>query len=468
MFRSATAARISSFLLLTGSAAAFVGHAACSSTVEDETVASANAISQSACAALGTSGSAILEQKELVITDPSVVDDPRANWSFKTLIKNMLPSAAPTDVELDAFVRAWLGNWLTNQTVNGFVVPARTAVAVSVIDAWPKIAGTTRLDLDKAPFRLLAIVNRMDLRGGTGPKEAGEGRFVFGLLDAQGQPATSTPSQWPTLRFVAILEYNLPVTTEVDAGTPHSVNWWAEQWHELGSMTMPSAAFNSKLAQITDSFAGRIAPSTKFPNGNALAQLRTNENALAKNWELREFALQAGANGTRQLGEVTAKQTPDLTFNDVPAKRAQLVTWLTANKAEVLAGSHTIPDTLAGNTPFLAGSAISPEPQFKWLVGESAPVGFSASEWETAKRSLGKNTCNGCHTGEQNDILTNGNTPFLHIAPRAVGTASATSTFIRVTDMPNRKLMHFRALGCGAAALQQANEASPSAPTRVH
>ena len=369
-------------------------------------------------------------------------------------MKNMLPAAVPTNAELDAFTRAWLGNWLTAQTINGFVVPARTAMA-SIIDNWPKIPGTAQLDLDKAPFRLLAIVNRMDLRNGTGAKQAGEGRFVFALLDSSGQAATSNPSQWPTFPrpFVAILEYNLPVVAGSDA-VIHDVAWWAERWHELGALALPSAAFNDKLAQITDAFSGRIAPSTSFPNGHALAQLRTNEIALASPWELREFVLRAAADGTRQLGEVTTKQTPDMTFNDLPAKRAQLVAWMTTNKAAVLAAASTIPDTLPDGTPFLSGSALSPTPNFTWLEGETtAPAGFTALEWETAKRNLGTNTCNGCHTGEQNDpsVSSDGNTPFLHIAPRAVGTAAATSRFIRVTDMPNRKLMHFRALGCGSA-----------------
>src|SRR5690606_792741 len=114
-------------------------------------------------------------------------------------------------------------------------------------------SGGRRLDLSKAPFRLLAIVNRIDLRsdgggyGGGGviggpiraadapgamiapdamiapapmPVHAGEGRFVFGVLDPQGRP----------LPFTVIFEYELP------ASDPREVLGWARSWHALGEV----------------------------------------------------------------------------------------------------------------------------------------------------------------------------------------------------------------------------------------
>ena len=73
-----------------------------------------------------------------------------------------------------------------------------------VTDAWPKTADG-HIDLTRAPLRLLAIVNRMDLRD-LSKGSAGEGRFVFGVLDGNGNP----------LEFTLILEYRLPGTTDAD------------------------------------------------------------------------------------------------------------------------------------------------------------------------------------------------------------------------------------------------------------
>jgi hypothetical protein len=50
-----------------------------------------------------------------------------------------------------------------------------------LLDAWPRMADG-RLDLDHAPVRLKAIVNRIDLRD-VDHGNAGGGSFIFALLD---------------------------------------------------------------------------------------------------------------------------------------------------------------------------------------------------------------------------------------------------------------------------------------------
>src|SRR6185369_15790560 len=79
------------------------------------------------------------------------------------------------------FVKDWLSLWLNTYVVNTDADPARTQMFTQVIQPWAVASGVTAtlvtnpltgvksvtltgpLDLDIAPFRLLGIVNRIDL-----------------------------------------------------------------------------------------------------------------------------------------------------------------------------------------------------------------------------------------------------------------------------------------------------------------
>lgn len=72
-------------------------------------------------------------------------------------------------------------------------------------------------------MRLLAIVYRPDLRD-LSKRKAGEGRFVFGVLD---------PTEAP-LSFTVILEYSLPAKTKTD------VRNWALALQKLSTLKFGS------------------------------------------------------------------------------------------------------------------------------------------------------------------------------------------------------------------------------------
>ena len=91
-----------------------------------------------------------------------------------------------------------------------------------VIKGWRDKSGCPTTDdtsacsfnLDQAPFRLLAIVNRIDLSGPSdfyNPNVAspGEFRFVFGFVN---RLVEDTDSLNGALEAAVILEYNLPPT----------------------------------------------------------------------------------------------------------------------------------------------------------------------------------------------------------------------------------------------------------------
>ena len=111
------------------------------------------------------------------------------------------------------------------------MVPARTSIQTLVINPWLTASGGTTLDMTKAPFRLLGIVARLDLRqnaGYSGGTSAGEARFIYNVLDGSGNPTL----------FMVIFEYGL------DAADGVAVQNWADDrtaWAATRSVrnTMP-------------------------------------------------------------------------------------------------------------------------------------------------------------------------------------------------------------------------------------
>jgi hypothetical protein len=343
---------------------------------------------------------------ELAITALSVVEDPVRTapggaWHFGTLMRAMAGDQDPSTM-----VRNWLKTWTTAQTINGLTLPARPQMVTKVLGPWEeKSGGASRpLDFSKAPFRLLAIVNRMDLRNPG--VQSGEGRFVFGVLDGAGNP----------LEFTVILEYALP------GGTPEAIQAWARDWHELGQLGLSHPNYKAKLQALTDRFA-KSGVMTGRPFGNALNQIRTNEVDLADPWEMREFNLT-----TAGLVPATVKLTPAFGFNNTSA----LGDFLRANQADVLAERHTVPATL-NNQRFLGAAALVPEDFFWRAPSVAAEV----------RHKFSLNTCSGCHAGETA-------TEFVHIAPRRAGQQAALSAYLRggtVVDPVTQTSRTFNDLG---------------------
>jgi len=337
--------------------------------------------------ACGPATCTVARTKELMITSLSVVEDPTRTalggaWHFETLMRVMAGGGDPS-----ALVRQWLKTWNTPQTINGLTVPARPLMMTKVLGPWEERSGgpSRPLNFAHAPFRLLAIVNRMDLR--QPGVQAGEGRFVFGVVDPNGNP----------LEFTVILEYALPGTT------PEAIQRWARDWHELGQLNLGSAEFKTKLQGLTDRFAkAGVMPGR--PHGNALNQIRTNEVELGELWEMREFVLTATG-----LQPTTVKLTADNGFNNTNV----LSSFINANQEAILAEQHTVPESFSGRR-FLGASSMVPE-DFFWR----AP-----SVGSEARHKFSLNTCNGCHAGETA-------TEFTHISNRAAGQPAQLSLFLR-------------------------------------
>jgi hypothetical protein len=343
--------------------------------------------------------------RELTIRAVSVVDDPvrtsmsgdpldprTGAWAFGRLMERLSPSAADAPDVTEAMFRTMA----TTTVINGFTLEARPGMEPQVLRPWPRSADG-KLDLAAAPMRLLAIVNRLDLKNLAAGK-AGEGRMVYGVLREDGSQ----------MEFTVIFEYLLPASTEADYED------WVQSFHALQALPFPSEQYNAALQAITDRFTGRNAVPS-MPNGSSLIDIRTNEIELQGRWQLREFHISPT---TGFMDPVPVALSPDQSFN----RSGELARFINANEATILAdpasGSgaplYDVPLSFEGE-PFLGGAVFNDIFGDEW----NAP-GIASDE---ARHRFGLNTCNGCHGAETQSA-------FLQIFPREVGQQSFMSGFL--------------------------------------
>ncbi|HTA20050.1 MAG TPA: LamG domain-containing protein, partial [Polyangia bacterium] len=347
---------------------------------------------------LAADGCRVSRAKELMITSPTVVDDPvRTTGSGVWTFKHLMEAIAPTPEAAPAMVEAMMKTFTTDETVNTFTIEARPQFQGQVLDTWPRTADGG-LDLSQAPFMLQAIVDRFDLRN-LSNGDAGEGRFVFGFFP----PGSFFPPQ-----ATLIMEYKLPAATDAD------VQGWADAWHGLGALTQGTPEYNAALEAITERFASR-GKRPSHPNGSAINAVRTNEIAFGSNgrWQMREFGLSAD---TGTLVPATIALTPDLSFNGTDTVAA----FINANEASIIAETHTVPLQFQG-APFATGSV------FNDLEAWTAS-GINNNE---ARFHFSLNTCNGCHSASETGTF------FLQISPRTPGGEAQLSGFLTGTTVPD-------------------------------
>jgi hypothetical protein len=346
-------------------------------------------------------GCHVSSQRELMIRDISVVEDPVRTvfgsssdpnagvWSFGGLMERLSPTPQAAADNTEQMFRSFL----ESPVVNGFAIPPRPPMEPQVLATWPRTADG-KLDLARAPMRLLAITHRLDLEE-LAKGRAGEGRFTYGVLDPFGNP----------MEFTVIFEYALPARDAEESRA------WVGAVHALQELAFPSPEYNAALQRITDAFSGRdVSPGA--PNGSALIDIRTNEIALSLDgvWQLREFRISTES-GLMEAQPVF--QTPDQSFNFGEV----LGRFINENEEIILTERHEVPLQFEG-VPFATGAV------FNNIDFWSAP-GVTNPE---ARHKFSLNTCNGCHGAETQ-------TGFLHIQPRLPGQSSRLSGFLTGVDV---------------------------------
>ncbi|MDF3012004.1 MAG: hypothetical protein K0Q78_208 [Cellvibrio sp.] len=368
--------------------------------------------------------------RSLMITDVNVVNDPGrtwacptsstspvgnaiGEWTFWRLMENMANGTSSTS----DYIKALFKHWAINQTINGFNVAARPGVYQEVIKDWEIRSGGPGATLlpQEGPFRLLGIVLRADLRGGTGPYaggDAGEGRFVFALHDGNCNNLSKT----------LILEYKVPIEGCTNIRT------WAQKWIDLAG----SANYNNDLESLTNVFTAAGA-NPASANQSAISQVRTNELLPGSPfWELREFVLPASGGN---LVQTDVKQEPHLGFNN----STTLASYIN-NNWPLLVGppsaQHAIPLSFLGN-PFAAGSAPvislwnAPAGSLTVPLNPAPVTPPPATVRDDALFELALNTCSGCHMMETG-------TPFAHLDYNSVpGMPAQLSGFLTGISIPD-------------------------------
>ncbi|RYZ89088.1 MAG: hypothetical protein EOP04_07770 [Proteobacteria bacterium] len=382
------------------------------------------------------------ENRSLLVRDLAIVNDARASgigaWSFGGVMTRLAAANAVADAS--KMVEDWLNQWATDQTVKGGDVVKARAKIKDVIASWPK-SEDKKLDLAQSPFRLTAIVNRLDLRPKPVPGlegEAGEGRFVFCLID----PATKEPFRGGDA-FLVIFEFGVKFNTRTEVAE------YGRKWVELSELEFEQDLFKEKLQALTDKFV-------------TLNQLRTNERRLVAetkgNWELREFRI---TNDGKGFFTDTVKRTPAnryAAFMNLPADPADplfadrleaLKKWANDNKAEILADNPRIGETLSVKgvaQPFAGAAAETPDPTSFWILSLlKSPLNANENE---IRHHLSLQTCNGCHGGEAHLGFDQTRTAFVHIKERGINERAQISEFLDGIKMPDP----------GAAAAQPPND----------
>jgi len=321
--------------------------------------------------------------KELMIVDDGVITDARSRnatngpWSFRHAIEaTMADGASQSD-----FILSWFDDWATTTQVNGFqtdVEPRAAQIKARLVCPWllqtpangcdPSCTqcASRELDLAKAPFRLVAIVNRTDLRkrpDATSP--AGEARLIFAMTRGPADDPSSAVAP-----MTVIFEYALP-----DIRTPKG---WVDAWHHLSTHNAFDENYNSELESLTEQFVARGASPSRT-NGSALSQVRTNESEFNWIWQLREFRLTSA--GDMRLAPVSNTPGESLNKSDV------LRDFVMQNQDKILNDQGVLPTSLR------AGSAD--QFRFRWDI-----PGID----EQTRSAFARATCNGCHSGENPPI----------------------------------------------------------------
>jgi hypothetical protein len=380
----------------------------------------------------------LLKDHSLAITDLGVVEDPARTynpctgagtpngaWTFSKLMEDMVNTPV-TGVTAENFVKDWMETYMVSTTVNGDVVSrSMMETFFQILKPWilksnPAVPPasvnmanwkTFPLDLTLSPLKLLAIVNRIDLRGNAayGMKNAGEGRFVFGFMS----------NTCNAIQFTVILEYGLPMKT------CSALQGFASQWYALKNLTLGSSAYNNALQMITDQFTAAGAGGGK-PNGSCLNQLRSNEILNSDDhWQIREYNLDPA---THKLFVTTVKQTPAEKFNGAlitgvtpgtSANVSVLASYINSNQASIINNTYTVPLSYNGG-PFLGGQIRN---TFMDFWNGSVATGTTYVISDQARHVFSLNTCNGCHGGETRTFFT-------QVKPAGWGTAATLSKFM--------------------------------------
>lgn len=310
--------------------------------------------------------------KELVIVDDAVIGSAAARnasdgaLSFGHVMKQL--AVRPEDAS--SVTLGWLATWAPASLTCTWLSERRE----NACDAGCNACSERTLDFNRAPFRLIAVTNRIDLSEPAG--HVGEGRLVFA--------ATEGPADEPSSAA-------LPVTVIAEFRLSGERSAWATRWHALGSYDTFSAEYIQSLTDVAEGFV----------RAENLAQLRVNDAFSGSIPVMHEFHLDE-TNGRARLAPAGLRRTPVHALD----RSAALHDLVLADEAQILADTHEVPLAMLADRVELGG---------RWeLPGVDEPL----------RHAFAASTCDGCH-GAEHPVLDGA----FHISPLRQGRAKL-STFV--------------------------------------
>lgn len=245
--------------------------------------------------------------QSLTLTAPELFLDQetggRSVLSFEEIVMSLLPAGSSKSERAD-LVKAWLVDWAAR----------RPGIREKILCPWLE-ASTGQplcrdgdLDLAKAPFKAVAVVNRMDLHDPEHCEDAGELRIAFAWVD---EARREKP-------LMLVFEYAVPTHNL-------SVAEWAERWLDLENLTCTSAdcdVYRREVELLVETVVEAPAPGDESESfDDEVMMLEKRERLVLTKSMLRHVRIHDRALGGTAFLEYDldqGKESPRLVATDTP------------------------------------------------------------------------------------------------------------------------------------------------------
>lgn len=304
--------------------------------------------------------------KELVIVDDAVVEsDAAKNATGGALgFAHTMETIAGEPDDASAMTLAWLDAWAPAS----FTCAWLQASAANACDATCSECASHDLDMTSAPFRLMAVSNRIDLDVEEG--QGGEGRLLFAATEGPGDDPASA-----ALPMTVIFEFRL-------GGPPGE---WAAGWHALGDAGESNAQYMQNLLKLTENFT----------TAHQLAQIRVDDEATDPNGILLEFHLDESAPAQTRIAPATLNRTPPHALDGSPS----LEGFIETESQQIVADTYQLPSDMLADRVVLGQ---------RWNLPGTG---------DSLRHDFASGTCDGCH-GTEHPAIDGG----FHVSPFRHGT----------------------------------------------
>ncbi len=383
-------------------------------------VAKTTRLTLAALVALALPAYAQETMSDLIIKEVSAVGQdliPGHNdLSIDSVLRIVLPDRTPSLVLKDVFI--------LHSTL--FRSGARSASMKEVaLSPWMTRDGVHRDDFStwtpsmaNAPFRLLAVINRPDIRIGRSEERAstlGQIRFIYCLVRAA---SNGSVSDRPCASFLLAVEIDILA----DGTSPDAIAAYYEAWAGLQRLSPADPLFNAGIDSIISALRDIRYLSAVIAINEVESDLALGKSpAVDATWVMRSFQLDPST-------QLTVPQTVN-SYTDRE--------WI-AEACRILAQS---PASSGRKTNFGVKGALAAAPRSATTASMTlsdsindiiATVNATCPDLDPQRTTLlvdalAKTTCNGCHFAGTGTLFT-------HVSPRDVGNVTRLSPFVVGND----------------------------------